>query len=305
MSYQDYYKILGVSRNATEQEIKKAYRDLARKHHPDLNPNDESAANRFKEINEAYEVLSDTDKRKRYDQMGSNWQSRGSGFDWASWAGSGGEQAERRGRATSSRIEYDSGSFGDIFGSIFGSEPRRETTSRDKSPIRGTDTELEVNISLEEAYHGTTRQITRGSQQFTAHIPRGAKTGTKVRFANQGERGFAGGTRGDLFLMINVDEHPLYERREDDLYLDTKVPLYDAVLGGEVRISTLVGDIKLRIPPGTQSGQLIRLNGKGMPNIRNKDQFGDLFVRIMIQIPTDLSADELELFEQLREMRPR
>ena len=242
--------------------------------------------------------------------MGSNWQNRGSGFDWASCAqnsGSGEPSAGRYRRNTNARVEYDAGGnpFSDFFSSIFGDAPREGTTSSDKSPIRGRDTELEVTISLEEAYHGTTRQITRGNQQFTAHIPRGARTGTKVRFANQGERGFAGGTRGDLYLVINIEDHPLYERDEDDLTLDAKIPLYDAVLGGEVRISTLAGDLKLRIPAGTQSGQRIRLNGKGMPNIRNKDQHGDLYVRVMVQVPTDLSGKELELFEQLRDLRSK
>lgn len=307
MKYQDYYKILGVDRSATDKEIKKAYRDLARRYHPDLNPGDEKASNKFKEINEAYEVLSDPDKRSRYDTLGSNWDQAGGGFDWASWAQSTGNANNRRSRST--RFEYDTdpgGMFSEFFTSIFGEQGRGPTaqTSTSKRPIRGQDTELEVSISLEEAYHGTTRQITRGSSQFTAHIPKGAKTGTKVRFANQGERGFAGGTRGDLYLIIVVEDHPVYERKGDDLYQDLKVPLYTGVLGGEVDLTTLAGEIRLRIPEGTQSGQLIRLSGKGMPDIRKKDNFGDLFVRILIQIPTHLSGTELELFERLRDLRP-
>lgn len=304
MKYQDYYKILGVARNADEKEIKKAYRDLARRYHPDLNPGDETANNRFKEINEAYEVLSDPEKRSRYDTLGSNWQQAGN-FDWSSWAQNTGNAGGSR-RPSGTRFEYDTdpgGMFSEFFTSIFG-EGGRPAPNTSKRPIRGQDTELEVSVSFEEAYHGTTRQITRGSSQFTAHIPKGAKTGTKVRFANQGERGFAGGTRGDLYLIINVESHPLYERQGDDLHQDLKVSLYTAVLGGEVRLTTLAGDIKLRVPSGTQSGQLIRLSGKGMPDIRKKDQFGDLFVRILIQIPTSLSDEELELFERLSVLRP-
>lgn len=300
----DYYKILGIPRDATNKDIKTAYRRLARKYHPDLNPGDERAADRFKEVNEAYEVLSDEDKRRQYDQLGSAWGQTGN-FDWTSWARSSGSAAQHRynRRGTSSRVEYDTGEggFSDFFTSIFGDGASSSRSG--KSPIRGRDSELEVSIGLEEAYSGTTRQVTRGSQQFTAHIPRGAKTGTKVRFANQGERGFAGGNRGDLYLVITVEDHPVFERNGDDLYIDVKVPLYDAVLGGDVRVSTLDGDLKLKVPPGTQSGQLIRLKGKGMPNIRSNENAGDLFVRTLIQIPENLSEEELELFEHLRDLR--
>ena len=307
MKYQDYYKILGVERNADEKAIKKAYRDLARRYHPDLNPGDEKASNHFKEINEAYEVLSDPEKRSRYDTLGANWQQTG-GFDWSNWAQNTGNAGGSR-RPRNTRFEYETdpgGMFSEFFTSIFGEQGRSSTanTTSNKRPIRGQDTELEVSISIGEAYHGTTRQITRGTSQFTAHIPKGAKTGTKVRFANQGERGFAGGERGDLYLVINVEDHATYERQGDDLYQDLKVPLYTAVLGGEVRITTLAGDIKLRVPAGTQSGQLIRLSNKGMPDIRKKDTFGDLFARILVQIPTNLSGTELELFERLQELRP-
>lgn len=299
MNSRDYYKTLGIPRDANEKDIKTAYRRLARKYHPDLNPDNIDAANRFKEVNEAYEVLSDPDKRRQYDQFGVVG-SQGGGFDWAGWARNAGETTGRyTRRGTSSRIEYDTGDgmFSDFFTSIFGEN------GSTKNPIRGRDTELDVSISLEEAYHGTTRQITRGSQQFTAHIPKGARTGTKVRFANQGEKGFAGGTRGDLYLHVTVGDHPTFERDADDLYTDLKVPLYDAVLGGEVRVTTLSGDIKLKVPPGTQSGQRIRIAGKGMPSLRSGTRFGDFYVRILVQVPEDLSDEEYDLFEQLRDLR--
>lgn len=304
MEYRDYYRTLGVPRNATEKEIKRAYRDLARRYHPDLNPGDKDAENRFKEINEAYEVLSDRDKRARYDQLGPNWQ-RSVGFDWGRWASSG--SSNRR----SSRVQYDSegsGSiFSDFFNAVFGDGGRSSHTRSQKKPIRGRDVEVTVTISLEEAYRGTTRKISNGDRrhQFTAHIPPGARDGTKVRFAAQGKSGFAGGEHGDLYIIVAVDEHPIFERDGDDLYMDLKVDLFTAVLGGEIRVPVLNGDIMLRIPPGTQSGQRIRLQDKGMPYLRNPNQRGDLYVRPLIQIPTELKEPEIELFERLRSLRSK
>jgi curved DNA-binding protein len=314
MKYLDYYEILGVPRNADEKAIKKAYRQLARRYHPDVNPDDEAAADRFKEINEAYQVLSDPQKRARYDQLGpSNFQvyqrtGDATGFDWGRWARNTGSHqgSSQRGRRTT-RIQYEGGTggglFSDFFNAIFG-EGGRGAETNVKQPIRGRDVEVEVTITLEEAYHGTKRQVNQGNRQLTAHIPRGARDGTKVRFAGQGERGFAGGHPGDLFIVVSVEDHPVFEREGDDLYMDLKVPLYTAVLGGEVRVSTLVGDVKLRIPPSAQSGQRIRLNDKGMPTLREKDEYGDLYVRILVQVPTNLSNEEVELFEQLRDLRP-
>jgi curved DNA-binding protein len=311
MEYRDYYQTLGVQRNATDKEIKRAYRELARRHHPDLNPGDKNAENRFKELNEAYEVLSDPEKRSRYDQLGiSYWQwqrNGGSGsFDWSRWASNVGTTGTAR-RGRTARVEFDNGSgggiFSDFFNSIFGDSNRETRTP--KKPIRGRDVEVTASITLEEAYHGTTRKISNGESEhlFTAHIPAGATDGTKVRFANQGKRGFAGGERGDLFVIVSVEPHPVFERNGDDLYMDLKLGLYTAVLGGEVRIATLNGDIKLRIPPGTQSGQRIRLNQKGMPRLRDAEQFGDLYVRPLIQVPTELSEEECQLFEKLRKLR--
>lgn len=314
MEYRDYYQVLGISRTATEQEIKRAYRKLARQYHPDLNQGDKQAEVHFKELNEAYEVLSDPEKRSRYDQLGSSyqqWQHLGGtgNFDWSRWAANSASNASSRQRT--SRVQYDTsgsgGIFSDFFNSIFGDSggrSRNETST--KKPIRGRDIEVEVSITLEEAYHGTTRQIDHGSRsnQFTANIPRGARDGTKVRFSSQGKSGFAGGERGDLYIVVSVQDHPIFERDGDDLYMDLKLNLYTPVLGGDVRIPTLKGDVKLKIPPGTQSGQRIRLKNKGMPQLRNPERYGDLYVRPLIQIPSDLTDEEIDLFEQLRELRP-
>lgn len=311
MEYHDYYQTLGVPRNANEKEIKRAYRELARRYHPDLNPGDKNAESRFKELNEAYEVLSDPEKRSRYDQLGasySQWQrTGGSGsFDWSHWASNGGAGTTAPRRARSSRIEYDSGGglFSDFFNAVFGDNGSRDQRAP-KRPIRGRDVEVTASVTLEEAYHGTTRKISNGESEhlFTAHIPPGATDGTKVRFASQGKRGFAGGERGDLFVQVTIEPHPLFERSGDDLFMDLKLDVYTAALGGEVRIQTLNGDIKLRIPPGTQSGQKIRLSQKGMPRLKEPTQAGDLYVRPLIQVPTELNEQERQLFEKLRTMR--
>ncbi len=305
MEYRDYYRTLGVPRNATEKEIKQAYRELARRYHPDMNPGDKEAENRFKEINEAYEVLSDREKRARYDQIGPNWQRSNANFDWGRWASS-----NSGGNRRSSRVQYDSsgsgGIFSDFFNAVFGDGGRNQTRSQ-KKPIRGRDVEVTVTISMEEAFRGTTRKISNGDgrHQFTAHIPPGAHEGTKVRFASQGKSGFAGGEHGDLYVVVSINEHPIFERDGDDLYMDLKLDLFTAVLGGEVRVPVLSGDIMLRIPPGTQSGQRIRLQNKGMPQLRNPKQRGDLYVRPLIQIPTELNDTEIRMFEQLRDIHSK
>jgi curved DNA-binding protein len=319
MEYHDYYKTLGVARDANEQEIKKAYRQLARQYHPDVNPGNKSAESRFKEINEAYQVLSDPEKRARYDQLGSayhRWQSGGnsSGFDWTQWAqsassGSWNSDASRQRRVRVEEFDGNSGGvFSDFFNSIFGNEapPRGRTTTSTKPPIRGSDVEVTLTISLEEACTGTTREIKRGMRRLEAKIPPGAYEGLKIKLANQGEQGFAGGEHGDLYVIVSIEPHSIYElKNQYDLYVDVKVPLYTAVLGGSVRVPTLqAGEVKLKIFPGTQSGQRIRLTGKGMPKLKERGEQGDLYVRILVQVPNDLTDEERQLFEQLRDLRP-
>ncbi len=316
--YKDYYKILGVSRDASEKEIKRAYRKLARKYHPDVNPGDKKAEERFKAINEAYEVLSDKEKRAQYDQLGSQyqqWQRMGGqgNVPWedlmrqAGFGGTGGGNV---------RYEFhtgggDAGGFSDFFEMLFGglggfggtTQTRTRPRTRRRTPIRGQDLEHEVTISLEEAYHGTTRVFDYNGKRLTVHIPPGAKTGTRVRLSGKGGEGYAGGEAGDLYLKVQVADHPVYERKGDDLYRDFTIDLYTAVLGGEVRIPTLGGDVRLKIPPGTQSGQKFRLAGRGMPHLRNPEKHGDLYVRVLIGVPKDLTPEERQLFEKLAAMR--
>jgi len=311
MEYRDYYQLLGVARNATDKDIKHAYRQLARQYHPDVNDTPE-ANQRFQHINEAYEVLSDADKRRRYDALDQNyqtWKSRNTqqrkarDFDWSAWTTRETyvEQAPQQ--------PSGGGMFSDFFRAVFGENRQQEERSQNpypnKDPIHGRDQELDITVTLKEAYKGTTRQINRShGRSFTARIPKGAKDGTRVRFAGQGESGFAGGESGSLYLNITVEEHPIFERRGDDLYMDIDVPLYTAILGGEVRIPTLDGALKLKIPAETQSGKLIRLKGRGMPVLRDERQSGDLYARTLIQIPTDLTDEERELFEHLAFFRP-
>ena len=308
MEYRDYYQTLGVERSASDKDIRKAFRKLARQYHPDVNPGDGQAEEKFKEINEAYEVLSDPEKRGKYDQLGSSyqqWQRMGgqpNGFDWSNWADQPG----------GFRVEYmdtaDTGGdlFSDFFRNIFGgtrSEPRQQRTSS-RQPIRGQDQEATADIALEDAYQGTMRTVQIGGRKLKVKIPAGAREGTRVRLREQGGRGYAGGQSGDFYMNVHIVDHPLFQRDGDDLHIDLKIPLYTAVLGGTVQVPTLAGDVSLRIQPGTQSGAMIRLRGKGMPVMRQPDQYGDLFAHILIQVPTDLSNEEKRLFENLRALRP-
>jgi curved DNA-binding protein len=295
MDYQDYYKILGVERNADEKVIRKAYRDLARKFHPDRNPGDKKAEAKFKQINEAYEVLSDPEKRVRYDQLGPNYQ------QWQRMGGQGGNSWSDFGGGSNYRTGDFGDNFSDFFSSIFGGGRQRETY---RQPIRGRDLEQPIEITLEEAYHGTERVLNRGGKRRTIRIPPGAKDGTRIRVAGEGEPGYASAQPGDLFLIVSIRPHPIFECREDDLYTDLKVNLYTAVLGGEILVPTLAGDVKLRIPAGTQSGKTIRIADRGMPHLREPEEKGDLYVRVLIQVPTNLSDEERTLFRKLAALRP-
>lgn len=305
MNYPDYYQVLGVNRNATSKDIHKAYRKLARQYHPDMNPGDEQAEAKFKEINEAYQVLSDDTKRQRYDRLGSSYhQYERGGFNWSDWSG---------GQPDGFRVEFTDANmntgdpFSDFFRSIFGGNTSQSRSGRKRTSrqaIRGQDLEINTQITLEDAYHGTTREIRVGPRRLTVTIPRGARDGTRVRLRGQGEHGYAGGQPGDLDVIVKLFDHPVFRREDDDLFLDLKISLYTAVLGGMVEIPTLEGQVALRIQPGIQSGKRIRLRGKGMPNLRQPDVFGDLFAQVLVQVPTHLSPEEQALFERLRDLRP-
>ncbi len=321
MEFKDYYKILGVSPDATEKDIKKAFRRLARKYHPDVNPNDPKAEERFKEINEAYEVLSDPEKRKKYDQMRQQyeaWQRAGrpgGQFDWGRWAaggtqGPGGVHVSYVGPEDLGDLFGDLGGFGgfsDFFEQIFGGGATRARTQRRPRPRKGRDIEQPIQITLEEAFHGSTRRLLReDGSAIEVRIPRGIDTGKRIRVRGEGMPGVAGGEPGDLYLRVEVLPHPVFERRGDDLYVKVPVDLYTAVLGGEVEVPTIEGKrILLKIPPGTQNGKIFRLRGKGMPKLKKPDERGDLYAEVVIRIPTHLTPEERRLFEQLRELAGR
>jgi curved DNA-binding protein len=321
MEYEDYYNILGVSKNSTEAEIKKAFRKLARKHHPDVNPGDESAEERFKEINEAHEVLSDPEKRKKYDQFGSQWKQyqqaggKAEDFNWSQWT------AQQRGqRGNTQRVspeEFEEifggggGGFSDFFETLFGGSTRPgaggfreyEYTPR---PQCGRDHEHTLRITLEEAFHGTNRFIEwEDGRRIEAEIPRGVRTGSRVRLRGQGQPGMSGGQAGDLYIRIEVEPHSIFQRDGDDLKVTVPVDLYTALLGGEVPVSTFDRTVELSIPPETQNGKIFRLGGLGMAHLRIPGKRGDLYVSIEVQLPQDLSPREKELLREWRDTRTK
>lgn len=308
MEYKDYYKILGVGRDADIKDIKKAYRSLARKYHPDVNPGDKASEERFKEINEAYEVLSDPDKRRKYDELGSSWQQwqrmggDPSGFDWSQWMGGFRPSGQRV------RTEYvdlndlfggrGGGGFSDFFESLFGS-----MAGGGQHAMRGRDIEQPVEITLEEAFSGATRILSLDGRRIEVKIPAGVDTGSRVRIAGEGAPGFGGGPKGDLYLRITVLPHPRFKREGSDLRVEVPVDLYTAVLGGETRVPTLTGGVMLKIPPETQNGRTFRLKGQGMPVLGSPNRKGDLYATVQVSLPKNLSSREKELFKNLAQLR--
>ena len=329
MARKNYYETLEIKSDASEKEIKQAYRRLARKYHPDVNPDDKSADARFKEINEAYEVLSSKDNRKKYDKYGDQWQ-------YAEQF----EQARRQqapfqgfgdaGGATS--FHFEGSDVGSLFDDLLFGGGRTRTYTRRSRPMRGRNLEAPVEVTLEEAFHSTSRTISLQSEEpcptckgsglvrnvpcSTCHgtgmmprmkrlevkIPPGVRAGSRVRIAGKGTPGSNGGASGDLYLVVAVKPHRQFERRGDDLYLEVPIPLTVAVLGGEVQVPTMKGKIALKIPPETQNGRSFRLTGQGMPHLGNSSR-GDMFAKMNVVLPTKLSEKEKELFKQLNELR--
>jgi curved DNA-binding protein len=310
MEYKDYYKILGVDKTASQSEIKKTYRRLARKYHPDVNPGNKAAEARFKEINEAHEVLSDAEKRKKYDELGANWQQwqrtggDPRGFDWSQWSAGGQPGAGRV------HVEYgnlndlfaEGGGFSDFFRNIFGGAEGTEYGPRTRSR-RGQDLEHPVEITLEEAFHGAKRILQMNGQRLEVSIPPGVDTGSRVRIAGKGGPGPGGGPSGNLYLRVTVLPHQTFERKGDDLYCEVPLDLYTAVLGGEVAVPSLKGPVMLKAPPETQSGKRFRLRGLGMPRLQDSNAKGDLYAEVRVVVPQGLTKQEKEKFAELASLR--
>lgn len=298
MNYKDYYQILGVGRSASADEIRKAYRKLAMKYHPDRNPGDKSAEEHFKDINEAYQVLSDSQKRAHYDRLGSaysNWQQRGApgDFNWGDWFG---------GAPGGTRVEYGDlndlfgeGAFSDFFRSIFGGMGASGATTSRARPSAGY--QQPVRISFQEAYSGTTRQLKTETRRVQVRIPPGVKDGSKVRVAG------AGPNDNDLYLVVEVEPDPRFERDGSNLSTTATVDVFTAILGGEADVETPAGKVKLTIPPGTQPEQVFRLAGRGMPALKHPQTKGDLYVRLKVSIPKYLSSKQRELLEEASKIK--
>jgi curved DNA-binding protein len=307
MEYKDYYKILGVEKTATIDQIKKAYRKLARQYHPDVNPNDATAEQKFKEINEANEVLSDTEKRQKYDQFGADYQryeqagaggaGRGpGGFDWSQYAQGGGQGGF-------GGFGGGGDDFSDFFSSMFGGMGGGAAGGRGTRPGAGPDYQAELELTLEEAYHGGPRTITVQGKNLRLTIQPGVADGQTIRLRDQGGPGRNGGPSGSLLITFRIAPDARYVRTGDDLTQDVPVSLYRALLGGSQTVETLSGTVKINIKPESTNGTRLRLRGKGFPVYRQEGKFGDLYLRLNVQLPQNLTDQEKELIKQLAQLR--
>jgi curved DNA-binding protein len=293
--YIDYYKVLGVDKNATQAEIKSAYRKLARKYHPDLNPTDKDAKKNFQQINEANEVLSDPEKRKKYDQYGKDWQ-HAEEFEKA---GQNRQQASTSGGQWFSGSESE-GDFSDFFNSMFGSAGGFDRGRQVK--YRGEDYNAELHLDLIDVYKTHKRTLTVNGRQIRITIPAGIENGQTIKIPGYGGTGVNGGPNGDLFITFSIANHPVFKREGINLYMTVELNIYTAILGGEITIDTLDGKVKLKVKPETQNGSKIKLTGKGFPVYKKEGQFGDLYITYLIKIPTNLSEKQKALFAELAKM---
>jgi DnaJ-class molecular chaperone len=330
LNFKDYYATLGVPKNAAEKDVKSAYRKLARKWHPDANPkNPKEAEEKFKEISEAYEVLGDPEKRKKYDVLGPNWQQAAQQAE---------QQRRYRTTAGGEEFEFDFGEaggpsgFSDFFDMFFSGVGRQQTAQRRSYARRGQDLETTIDLTLRDVYGGGTKAVSLQiedvcprchgtgtiegrlcpqchgtgrvliNKRFEVAIPKGIGEGQRIRLAGQGGAGMGGGPNGDLHLIVRLQEDPTYKRRGDDLYVDLPVSIYDLILGAEVNVPTLSGEVAMTIPAGTQNNRLLRLTGRGMPHVKMKGS-GDEYVRLIGQLPQNLSDKEKKLFKELASIR--
>jgi len=305
MEYKDYYKILGVDKKASQDDIKKAYRKLAVKYHPDKNPGDKKAEDKFKDINEANDVLGDPEKRKKYDELGANWQQyqqqggNPSDFDFSQWANRGGAGGGSYGFGGGGGENF-SDFFETLFGSGFGGARQRNYKAR------GEDLQAETELTLEEAFTGTTRQVNLNGQKLNLKLKPGIREGQVLRMKGKGRAGVNGGENGDLYITVHIKKHHRHEREEDDLYFDEPLDALTAMLGGKLTVHTLDNKtLNINIPPGTDSDKTFRLKGMGMPHHDNPKERGDAYVRVMITVPKDLTDKEKEILQQMADKRKK
>ena len=298
MEFIDYYKVLGISKNAGEKEIKDAYRKLARKYHPDLNPNDKEANKKFQQINEANEVLSDAEKRKKYDQYGKDWK-HAEEFEKAKQSRSHHEPYTRQGSETFSG-DFGGGDFSDFFQSMFGG---RGEYRGSKVKFRGEDYHAELYINLIDAYQTHKQTISVNGKNIRITVPAGIENGQTIKIKGYGGPGVNDGPPGDLYITFSIAPHPRFRREGNDLYVSADLDLYKAVLGGETKIETLSGEVNVSVKPETQNGTKVRLKGKGFPVYKKEGEFGDLYITYTLKIPTALSEKEKELFTELSKLR--
>jgi curved DNA-binding protein len=294
MTYPDYYKILGIDKSATPKDVKNAFRKLARKYHPDLNPNDKDAKKNFQQINEANEVLSDPEKRKKYDQYGKDWQhaeefEKGKQYK---------QQSSRTYGASSSGTHFD-GSFSDFFESMFGGSAYTGSSSRVK--FRGEDYNAELHLNLLDTYTTHKQTLTVNGKKIRITIPAGIENGQTIKIAGHGGQGLNGGPNGDLYITFSISGHDKFKRLGNDLFTTVDLDLYTAVLGGEITVDTINGKVKLKVKPETQNGTKILLKNKGFPVYKNEGHFGDLYITYSIKIPTNLNDKQKSLFTELSE----
>jgi curved DNA-binding protein len=296
MAFIDYYKILGLPKTASEQDIKKAYRKLARKYHPDLNPNDKEAERKFKEVNEANEVLGNAENRKKYDDYGEHWQ-HSEAYEQAR------QQQQRRPQYQTrdgfSESDFRGSDFSDFFESMFGSQ----TGNRDQIKFKGQDFNAELQLDLKDVYTSHKRTLTVNNKNIRITIPAGVENGQVIKIKGHGGPGVNGGPNGDLYIQFTIQNNSPFKRNNDNLYATVDLDLYKAILGGEVMVNTFDGKVKLHIKPETKNGTQVKLTGKGFPKYKKEGQFGDLYITFNITLPTNLSVREKELFHELAKLR--
>ncbi|MCF4100496.1 J domain-containing protein [Gillisia sp. M10.2A] len=303
MDFIDYYKILELDKSASQADIKKAYRKLARKYHPDLNPNDKSAQAKFQQINEANEVLSDPEKRKKYDQYGKDWQ-HAEQFEKAKqqqqYSGGSFNRGGRQQQQYSGSFDEDT--FSDFFEQMFGGGARRRGAGRSPQ-FKGQDFNAELQLNLKDVYTSQKQTLTVNGKNIRLTIPAGVENGQTIRIKGHGGPGMQGGPKGDLLITFKIVNNTAFKREKENLYSEEEINLYTALLGGEITINTFTGKVKLKVKPETQSGTQVKLKGKGFPKYKKEGEFGDLYITYKVKMPTKLTKKEKELFHELQKLR--